>query len=148
MGRLWSDELNTGITEIDDGNRAIVDHINELDTARDNGDSDKLISTLDKLLDHVCNQFILEEHMMQEAGYKYFKAHERVHEVFAKKLAEFRGRVQDGDYPFDDVISMLSNWLDGHVKNEDQMYASTVQDKIRQEGGASWVQSIVNKLFG
>lgn len=148
MQKVWSDELNTGIKEIDAGNEKIVDYINSLSAAKKSDNREELVKVLDMLLDHVCNQFIFEEHMMEEAGYKYHKAHEKVHEVFAKKLADFRGKVQAGESPFDEVIEMLSNWLDGHVKNEDQMYAKTVSEKIEQEGGESWVSGVLKKLFG
>lgn len=148
MQKVWSGELDTGIKEIDVGNKKIVDYINHLNDAKGSGDREVLVTVLEQLLDHVCNQFIFEEHMMEQAGYEYHKAHEKVHEVFAKKLADFRGRFQSGESPFDEVIQMLDNWLSGHVKNEDQMYAKTVQDKIQQEGGDSWVSSVLNKLFG
>lgn len=148
MQKVWSSDLDTGVTEIDVGNKKIVDYINNLSAAKESGNRDVLVNVLDQLLDHVCNQFIFEEHMMEEAGYEYHKAHEKVHEVFAKKLAELRGRVQSEESPFDEVIKMLDNWLSGHVKHEDQMYAKTVQDKIEQEGGESWVSGVLKKLFG
>lgn len=148
MQMVWSNELETGISEIDNGNRKIVDCINNLSAAKAVGNRDELVAVIERLLDHVCNQFMLEEHMMEEAGYAYHKAHEKVHEVFAKKLAELRGRVQAGESPFDDVISMLTHWVEGHIQNEDKMYADTVLVKIRQEGGDSWVTGVMKKLFG
>lgn len=148
MQKQWSSNLETGIAEIDAGNKKIVDYINSLTAAKESGNRDELVDVLENLLDHVCNQFMFEEHMMEEAGYEFHKAHEKVHEVFAKKLAEFRGRVQAGDSPFDEVIAMLDHWVDGHIHNEDKMYAETVLVKIKQEGGQSWVKGIMKKLFG
>ncbi len=63
-------------------------------------------------------------------------------------MADFRGQVNAGEAPFDDVIAMLDRWVDGHVLNEDQMYAGTVRVKIEEEGGESWVQGVMKKLFG
>ena len=71
-----------------------------------------------------------------------------MHELFAKKLADCRGRVQSGETPFDDMITMLDHWVDNHVKNEDKMYAETVQTKIEKEGGESFVRNVMKKLFG
>lgn len=148
MNKSWSSDLETGITEIDVGNKKIVEYINTLSMAKAKGDRDVLVNILELLLDHVCNQFLFEEHMMEQAGYEYHKAHEKVHELFAKKLADFRGRINDGESPFDDVIAMLDHWVDGHIRNEDQMYAETVQVKIAQEGGESFVKGVLKKLFG
>jgi len=148
MQKVWSDDLETGIAEIDSGNRKIVEYINSLSTAKEANNRDVLVDVLEKLLDHVCNQFMFEEHMMEEAGYEYHKAHEKVHELFAKKLADFRGRILAGESPYDDVIAMLDHWVDGHIKNEDQLYAETVQTKIEKEGGESFVRGVLKKLFG
>lgn len=148
MEKTWSSDMETGIAEIDAGNKKIVDYINSLNAAKAAGNRDELVKVLENLLDHVCNQFLFEEHMMEEAGYEYHKAHEKVHELFAKKLADFRGQVQAGGSPFDEVIAMLDHWVDGHIKNEDHMYAETVQTKIEQEGGESFVRSVLKKLFG
>lgn len=148
MAKSWGPEYETGIAEIDSGNRKFVEYINNLNSAKENIDKVALADVVDYLLDHVCNQFLLEEHMMKEAGYPHATAHEKVHELFAKKVAELRGRVLAGEAPFDDMIKCMDNWLESHVRNEDRMYANTVQEKIEQEGGSSWVQGLMSKLFG
>jgi hemerythrin len=148
MHKLWTSDLNTGIQEIDVGNRKIVDYINTLSTAKSAGDREELGKVLDLLLDYVCTHFLFEEHMMEQAGYEYRSAHEKVHEIFAKKLAEFRGRYMDGGAPFDEVIAMLVTWVDVHIRNEDKMYAETVQEKIEEEGGNTWVSGVMKRLFG
>lgn len=148
MQKEWSSDLETGIPEIDTGNKQIVEHINNLEKAKEFVDKLELEHVIDALLDHVCNQFLLEEHMMKEAGYEHAVAHEKVHELFAKKIADIRGRFQSGEAPFDDLINMLDKWIDGHVRNEDQLYADTVLVKIEQEGGESWVSGVMKKLFG
>jgi hemerythrin len=148
MHKLWTSDLDTGIAEIDAANRKIVDYINTLSSAKSSGDREALGRVLDSLLDHVCNHFLFEEHMMQQADYEYRVGHEKVHEIFAKKLADFRGRYHDGETPFEAVQDMLIHWVDEHIRNEDGMYAETVQDKIEQEGGDTWVAGVMKRLFG
>ena len=148
MAKNWGSEYETGISEIDTGNRRFVEYINNLQSAKASMDKAELNNVIEHLLEHVCNQFLLEEHMMKEAGYSYAAAHEKVHELFAKKVAELRGRVNSGETPFDDMISCLEKWLESHVRNEDRMYADTIQEKIEQEGGESWVKGLMSKLFG
>lgn len=148
MYKIWTSDLDTGIAEIDEGNRKVVDYINALAEAKSNDDRDALGGVIDNLLDYVCNHFMLEEHMMQEADYEYRLAHEKVHEIFAKKLADFRGRFNDGEAPYDDLQSMLVRWVDDHIRNEDGRYAESVQQKIEEEGGETWVAGVMKRLFG
>ncbi len=148
MHKLWTSDLNTGIQEIDVENRKIVDYINTLTAAQSAGDREELGNVLELLLDYVCNHFLFEEHMMEQANYEYRVAHEKVHEIFAKKLADFRGRYRDGETPFDEVIAMLVKWVDDHIRNEDKRYAETVQEKIEEEGGQTWVSGVMRMLFG
>lgn len=148
MHKLWTSDLNTGIAEIDAENRKIVDYINQLSTAKERGDRDELGNVLNQLLDYVCNNFLFEEHMMEQAAYEFRSAHEKVHELFARRLADFRGRFMSGESPFDDVIAMLVHWVDNHIRHEDKRYASSVQDKIEQEGGKTWVSGVMKMLFG
>lgn len=148
MHKLWTSDLNTGIPEIDTENRKIVDYINILSSAKEEGDREELGNVLEMLLDYVCTHFTFEEHMMEQADYQYRVAHEKVHELFAKRLADFRGRYKGGESPYDDVIAMLVHWVDDHIRNEDKMYAETVQDKIEQEGGETWVSGVMKMLFG
>lgn len=148
MHKLWTSDLNTGIQEIDVENRKIVDYINILTTAQSAGDREELGNVLELLLDYVCNHFLFEEHMMEQANYEYRVAHEKVHEIFAKKLADFRGRYMAGESPFDEVIAMLVKWVDDHIRHEDKRYAETVQVKIEEEGGQTWVSGVMKMLFG
>lgn len=148
MHKLWTSDLNTGIHEIDVENRKIVDYINILSKAREERDREELGNVLEMLLDYVCNHFIFEEHMMAEANYEHCISHEKVHELFAKKLADFRGRFRDGETPFNEVIAMLVHWVDEHIRYDDQLYAESVQEKIEEEGGETWVSGVMKKLFG
>ena len=148
MYKLWTSDLNTGIAEIDRENRKIVDYINILAAAKEEGDREQLGGVLEMLLDYVCNHFIFEEVMMEKADYEFRVSHEKVHELFAKRLADFRGRFKAGETPFDEVIGMLAHWVDDHIRNEDGMYAETVQQTIEKEGGETWVAGVMKRLFG
>lgn len=148
MHRLWTSDLNTGIAEIDIENRKIVDYINILTAAKAEGDRARLGEVLELLLDYVCNHFIFEEHMMEQANYEHRIAHEKVHELFAKRLADFRGRFRAGETPFNEVIEMLMHWVDDHIRNQDKMYAESIQAVIEEKGGDSWVANVMKRLFG
>jgi len=145
---IWTEDLNTGIAEIDAENRKIVNYINALSDAREAGDNAVLGNTLDNLLDYAVNHFLFEEHLMAEANYKYRASHEAIHEMFAKKLADLRGRHGNGEDVHDHLVTMLRDWVNVHIRQEDQKYAEAVNQTIEQEGGQSWISGVMKKLFG
>ncbi len=144
----WTDDLNTGIPEVDAQNRRLVDFINTLDSVRQYDDRQQLGQVLDELLDFAVNQFLFEEQLMEKAGYQYRSAHERVHEIFAKKLADFRGRFASGENVCDELSLMLNNWVQNHIKQEDKMYAASVEQVIADEGGKTWMSGLMKRFFG
>lgn len=148
MPMTWTAELETGIPEIDTENRKIVDYVNILTDAKQSGDRSKTGEVLENLLDYVVTHFTFEEHMMEQANYEFRTSHEKIHEIFAKKLADFRGRHNNGDDVTGDALSMLTHWVESHIKQEDQRYAETVSQTIEQEGGSSWVAGVMKRLFG
>lgn len=85
---------------------------------------------------------------MEQAEYEFRAAHERIHELFAKKLASFRGRHADGEDVADELTSMLETWVDVHIREEDHDYAEVVRRTIEQQGGKSWLTGVMTKLFG
>jgi hemerythrin len=91
---------------------------------------------------------MFEEHLMQEANYEVFAAHEKIHEIFAKRLAAFRGRFASGENVCEELHTMLKNWMEIHIKQEDKAYAASVQKVIEQEGGSTWVSGVMKRLFG
>lgn len=143
----WTEDLNTGIAEIDAQNRRLVDFVKILGESRQTGEREKTGYVLEQLLDFVVNNFLFEEKLMEEAGYEYRVAHEKVHEIFAKKLADFRGRYASGDDITEELLTMLKYWVENHIKQEDKRYADSVQQVIEKEGGDAWVWGIMRKLF-
>lgn len=148
MHMIWTDDLNTGITEIDTENKKIVTYINTLSDAKASGDTTAPGKTIDSLLDYAVNHFLFEEHLMEQANYQFRASHEAFHELFAKKLAELRGRCNEGKDVTDELVAMLNNWVNVHIRQEDQKYAQDVLHTIEEEGGHSWVAGVMKKLFG
>ncbi len=144
----WTEDLNTGIPEIDAQNRRLAEFINQLSAARETGDRTLVGNVLDQLLDFVVNHFLFEEHLMEEAGYEFRAAHEKIHEIFAKRLAAFRGRFANGENVCDELHTMLKNWMEIHIKQEDKAYAASLRKVIEEEGGESWMTGVMKRMFG
>ncbi len=147
----WSDDLDTGIEVIDGQHRRIVDMINQLHLAQQGNQSQNIGQVIDELVDYTTSHFAFEESMLEEAGYVFTKAHKRVHEVFIKRVDDYRARYSRGEDVTDELKGLLGRWLFGHIRNEDRNYVSAVADNLRKlsadqaEGG--WLVRARRRFF-
>ncbi|KAF1709332.1 bacteriohemerythrin [Pseudoxanthomonas kalamensis DSM 18571] len=149
---IWQDNLNTGIEIIDGQHQRIVEMINQLHNAQVGGHGNVLVGeVLDELIDYTLSHFAFEEELMEEAGYPFHAAHKRVHDIFTKRVSEYRMRFQSGEDVTDELKGMLSRWLFNHIRSDDKAYAETVKQHLNhfarthQEGG--WLGRTLKRLF-
>lgn len=144
---VWRDELDTGIDVIDQQHRRIVAMINRLAE----GTPERLDEVFSELVDYTLSHFAFEEELMEEAGYPFSAAHRRVHEVFTKRVNEYRMRFQAGEDVVDELKGMLSRWLFNHIRNDDKAYSEQVRRhldqfaRVHQQGG--WLARTLKRLF-
>lgn len=127
----WSEDLVTGIEVIDGQHRRIVDMINQLHLVQQGAEPQKVGQVIDELVDYTISHFAFEEAMLEEAGYVFTKAHKRVHEVFIKRVHEYRARFIQGEDITEELKGLLGRWLFGHIRNEDKNYVTAVSEKLR-----------------
>jgi len=149
----WSSDLDTGIDVIDKQHRRIVDYLNELNDANGRGDVAATIHVLNELVDYTITHFAFEEELQERAEYPFLKAHKRVHEIFAKRVAEFQKRAEAGENVAPELLSMLKIWLVNHIKGDDADYVDCVRKTLGMNakgdihtGGL--LGSIMKKFFG
>jgi hemerythrin len=148
----WSSDLDTGIEVIDKQHRRIVDYLNELNSAHDSGDLTATNHVLKELVDYTITHFAFEEELQERANYPFLKAHKRVHEIFAKRVAEFQKRAAAGENVAPELLSMLKIWLVNHIKGDDADYAECVKkalnlaETVDKTGG--WLGGALKKFFG
>ena len=123
----WTSDLDTGIHEIDVQHRRIVDYINRLNDARMRGDRTEIGSVIEETIDYTLSHFAFEEALMVDAGYLYSGPHKRVHELFTKRVMDFRTRFDSGESVADELHAMLSRWLINHILKEDHHYVPAVK---------------------
>ena len=74
-----------------------------------------------------------------------------MHEVFTKRVSEYRLRFQAGEDIVDDLRSMLSRWLFNHIRNDDKAYSEQVREHLdrfsRQHQQGNWLTRTVQRLF-
>jgi len=133
MPIVWNDTLNTGISVIDSQHRRIVAYINALEEARSAKDRTQVGQIIEQLVDYTQSHFGFVESLMEEAKYRFLKPHQKVHELFIRRVNAFTVRAAKGEDVSTELHSMLSTWLLNHIAHEDRDYASAVRRMTEAE---------------
>jgi hemerythrin len=128
---VWKTELNTGIHEIDTQHQRIVQYINALGDARLTNDQAAVGKILGETIDYTASHFAFEEAMIEDAGYSFVGPHRKVHEIFVRRVVDFRARVERGEDVLAELHDMLSRWLFNHILHEDGAYVPTVKAHLQ-----------------
>lgn len=146
----WNDDLNTGIGVIDKQHRRIVDYINQLHDAHTSGHAKEEIGkVIDELVDYTLSHFAFEESLQEEANYAFSKAHKKVHELFTKRVSDFRTRFAMGEDVSAELNNMLVTWLVHHIKRDDADYVASVKASMHdQDDFVAKKKSLFGRLFG
>ncbi|WP_445144915.1 bacteriohemerythrin [Dyella sp. Tek66A03] len=148
----WQDDLNTGIKVIDNQHRRIVEMINHLHDAMEHRERQDVSDILDELVDYTLSHFTFEESLMEDAGYEFCRAHKRVHEVFVKRVSEYRMRFRAGEDISKELLHTLSHWLFNHIRNDDKAIADSVRRHMRDVGNdpheGGWLSRALGRFFG
>ena len=149
---IWQEDLNTGIEIIDMQHQRIVEMINRLHVTQKSMERLAIADVIDELVEYTLSHFAFEEELMEEAGYPFCAAHKRVHEVFTKRVSEYRMRFEAGEDVTDELKSMLSRWLFNHIRSDDKAYAESVKRHlnrfVREHEQGGWLSRTVRRLFG
>ena len=130
MAIAWNSKLDTGIDVIDDQHRRIVAYVNQLEAARLAGDRVVVGQVIEQLVDYTQSHFGFEEAMMEQANYKFLKPHQKVHELFIKRVTAFTVRAAKGEDIAEELQGTLSTWLINHIGSEDRDYAVPVKQMM------------------
>lgn len=130
MAITWTADLNTGIDVIDQQHKRIVEFINDLEIAQLSKKKDAIKQVVEDCFDYTQSHFTFEESLQEEAGYLYCKPHKKVHELFIRRLSEYKERMDLGDDVGDELYQLLSRWLISHIKRDDADYVSAVKSNM------------------
>ncbi len=124
---VWQDDLNTGIQVIDNQHKRIVEMINHLHDAQQGKEHAAIAEVIEELVDYTLSHFAFEETLMEDAGYQFSRAHKKIHELFIRRVSEYRVRFQAGEDVGDELKGLLSRWLFNHIRNDDAGYVDAVR---------------------
>lgn len=148
---IWSADLDTGILEIDNQHKQIMDFINRLHDARQNTDRAGIVTVIDDLVEYTLSHFAFEECLMEDASYEFVRGHKKVHELFVRRVASFQQRMKQGEDISHELHALLHRWLFSHIRHDDAAYVGAVRPKMKslteekQEGG--WLARSLRRFF-
>ena len=131
--KQWSQDLETGIQEIDEQHKLIIGYINKVNDAAKSGNEEGLDEVLEALLEFTITHFELEEELMEKAKYPFLKAHAMMHETLMKRLADLRMRAINKENVAEELQAFLESYLSNHVMNSDHDYVESVSKVIANE---------------
>lgn len=132
----WTDSFATGVDEIDEQHRILVNTLNDANAKlADGADLDYLEEITQDLLSYALYHFETEEELMQEYGYAGAHAadmdlHLRQHRGFSSKVVAVRDNLRAGvAIAPKDLIGFLNNWLVNHILNTDKKLGAFIVGK-------------------
>jgi hemerythrin len=126
----WTKDLNTGIDVIDGQHKQIIDYINQLYDAKQTHNRHLIGKVIDDTIEYTISHFGFEETLIEDAGYEFVRPHRRVHELFIRRVSEYKERFDSGDDISNELHGLLSRWLYSHILNDDAAYVTSVKESL------------------
>jgi hemerythrin-like metal-binding protein len=125
----WTDDFDTGITDIDKDHRLIISYINEL-TAKDAAQGKLTQEFVNKLVDYTTMHFAREEAILIKCGYPDLKAHLEEHLWFKDEVKTLcQDVIQSNGRLNETVHKALGNWWVHHILESDHAYVPFLSAK-------------------
>jgi hemerythrin len=128
---IWDKRLETGITDIDNQHRELVNRIEELDLAIYNNTAKiQLVMMIEYLESYVTEHFNAEEKILMEIGYpdfsSHFEEHNRFRDWFKTIFREYKMKGAD-NYLAAEMDREITRWFENHLLVTDAAYVPYVK---------------------
>ena len=117
----WTPALEVGFAKIDEDHRELIDALNGLHAAMDQGqDKAELAKVLKFLRDYTVSHFQMEEALMIKYGYPGASAHFAAHAELVLKVCDFIVDFRADRVALTEaLLEFLATWLVGHILDKD-----------------------------
>ena len=124
-------EYQTDIDSIDYEHQKLVNYINAIIEARDQGEGARLLIeiNLDELIGYTVFHFNHEEKLLQEHNDPTYESHKKAHDNLKAKVLDFKKRFSNNEDIADELIVFLKDWLLVHIKGVDTLYIDNFKSK-------------------
>ncbi|MBK7414323.1 MAG: hemerythrin family protein [Dechloromonas sp.] len=117
-----SEELLTGIQEIDEQHETLFNILEKLQGVVEGGDNWSVVYfALSELVQFARSHFVLEEALMRLHGYPDLEQHIAEHRAFSARLAQLEEQAIRQDVSLH-IIEFIKQWLMNHIGGSDQSY--------------------------
>ena len=133
---VWDDSCKTGVAEIDQDHKVLIDLINDLYEAMQDGSGGALLLPIFSALKHYTEtHFAKEESYMVKCDVPDQGNHFQEHRLMVEKLADLERRHRKGEAAISlQTLTFLRDWLKNHICAVDQAMASHLEDKGLGQG--------------
>ncbi|MCY3411010.1 MAG: hemerythrin family protein [Candidatus Heimdallarchaeota archaeon] len=133
MSSLWTEELVSGVDEIDNQHYAIIDKMSEMELAiNQNQTKEQIKDYLDFLTMYFSEHFESEEKWMKEKNCETITEHKLQHTKFIKEvnqmIEKYLGSGASNNL-FVEIHTFVSTWFITHIRKVDLLMIS----KLREE---------------
>ena len=121
----WDNSFSVGFDSMDDQHKKLVDMINELFQACEQGviEADMaFLQIIKKALDYAETHFTDEEELLREANYPYLGEQKEQHKDFVAEVQKSIEEFEAGNIEPDYLAKFLKNWLLNHIAVYDKRY--------------------------
>jgi len=116
----WDESLATGIDLIDNQHKMLIQRLDDVATAIQDGHGiNQIVTTLDFLIDYTHFHFTTEENHMQKHQYPGLEQHMTLHRELKDTLRDLEQDFKEEGATFnlaDALNTLLYNWLVNHIK--------------------------------
>lgn len=119
----WSSLFETGLVDVDNQHRRLVELVNEFDRNVNSGSSDNIDRVLQALADYTVYHFRCEEEIMarERVAEAHAAAHRATHQRFVQQVATWIECRRRGEViRLQQLVDFLVNWLIFHILGDDQ----------------------------
>jgi hemerythrin len=124
---VWKVEQHTGLPEIDDAHRVMMEHINILTTKVEQNTCKDFADIFPFLTQHTGQLFPAEEKLMREHNYPFADVHAQEHKRFIENFIELerkaRNSSEDPRYLAFRTQLLLLDWFASHATKADRHFA-------------------------
>ena len=128
MSFKWSEDLSTGIHDIDAQHIALIGQFNDLmEACAQKKGKDEVGRFLTFLTGYVHRHFDDEERAMAKNVYDGIEAHIKEHDQYRKQLAKLKDDIITRgvtDQVVSDAVWVAADWFVAHIKRTDQAMAA------------------------
>jgi hemerythrin len=131
----WSEDLKTGIREIDNQHIEIIKRINSILKMTGDESEERILEAIRFFGGYIIEHFETEEKYMIEHNYPEYDFHKSEHMKFLKEFSRIKKQLQKaGEFSLIPIVvgakSQAADWLIKHILSEDKTLAGYLKKRV------------------